>query len=161
MLICANWLLTLYFAGYKVTWNGQDDLKVQVPSRFKNKVCGLCGNYNNDPNDDLLTKKGRAVDTLDHFIHSWKVSINMINRHVSNIKFQVGKRGLCPKEETSLSVAESRPIGSNHVSAGDSCGQKWEKKVEAISVCNILKATIFQSCHRKVSIVSYYKWVPF
>ena len=44
-----------------------------MPSKYQNKVCGLCGNYNDNRSDDTLTKKGRAVDTPERFFNSWRV----------------------------------------------------------------------------------------
>lgn len=47
--------------GVKLFWNGKSFLEVTVPASFKNKLCGLCGNFNSNVQDDLKTKAGRIV----------------------------------------------------------------------------------------------------
>ena len=37
------------------------------------------------------------------------------------------------------------------------CDGDWEKKVKAISRCNILKSDAFTACHRRVSLSPYFK----
>lgn len=45
--------------GIKVFWNGRSFVEVTVPACFKNKLCGLCGNFNRNIQDDLKTKTGK------------------------------------------------------------------------------------------------------
>ena len=40
------------FNDIKITWTGKTKVEVVVPSTLKKELCGLCGNYNNDPDDD-------------------------------------------------------------------------------------------------------------
>ncbi|CAL1543656.1 unnamed protein product [Lymnaea stagnalis] len=40
--------------GLEVTWDGKDVVQVVVPEDSANKMCGLCGNYNGNPGDDLI-----------------------------------------------------------------------------------------------------------
>lgn len=44
--------------GVKIFWNGRSFVEVTVPACFKNKLCGLCGNFNRNVQDDLKTKTG-------------------------------------------------------------------------------------------------------
>ncbi|XP_013793482.2 BMP-binding endothelial regulator protein-like, partial [Limulus polyphemus] len=60
--------------GLKVTWDGDSYVEVSVPPVFKNQMCGLCGNYNGEPNDDLITKKGKKATNVEMFGNFWKVS---------------------------------------------------------------------------------------
>lgn len=54
-------------------WDKQNSLQVYIPRSFKNKVCGLCGNFNGNPKDDFFSKRGfKATDTAALF-NSWKV----------------------------------------------------------------------------------------
>lgn len=48
---------------------------VSMPSQSKSKVVGLCGNYDGDNSNDLTSKKGRLLHSIDRFINSWKVSL--------------------------------------------------------------------------------------
>jgi len=38
--------------GLKVMWDGRSRLIIHVPTSLKNKMCGLCGDYNGNGNDD-------------------------------------------------------------------------------------------------------------
>lgn len=46
---------------------------MQVTPAFQSHVCGLCGNYNGDPNDDMVTSLGGLATDLVEFGKSWKV----------------------------------------------------------------------------------------
>jgi hypothetical protein len=62
-----------YVSGVKVIWDAGNSVEIIVPPDYKSRTCGLCGNYNNNPEDDLQTKKGLIVTDIDKFTHSWKV----------------------------------------------------------------------------------------
>jgi len=36
----------------KLKWNGRGKMEVQMPKEMKNKLCGICGDYNGDNTDD-------------------------------------------------------------------------------------------------------------
>lgn len=42
----------------RILWNGRTFVEVVIPPTLKNKVCGLCGNFNDDVKDDLKMKTG-------------------------------------------------------------------------------------------------------
>lgn len=42
-----NVIVSLH-TGVKVLWNGKSFLEVTVPASYKNKLCGLCGNFNSN-----------------------------------------------------------------------------------------------------------------
>ncbi|XP_029656725.1 BMP-binding endothelial regulator protein-like [Octopus sinensis] len=58
--------------GMQVVWDGDSFLEITVPSMFKKKLCGLCGNYNGDPTDDLIGKKGVTYYNEQEFGDSWR-----------------------------------------------------------------------------------------
>lgn len=59
--------------GVKVMWDGDSFLEVSVPSHFKGRLCGLCGNYNGKIEDDFRTRKGVLAPTTEEFASSWRV----------------------------------------------------------------------------------------
>lgn len=61
--------------GVKLIWDGNNFLQVHVPAIYKNKVCGLCGNYNNVWRDDLTSRRGInfADESVWRFANSWQV----------------------------------------------------------------------------------------
>lgn len=58
-----------------ILWNGRSFLEVTVPPTFKNRLCGLCGNFNGEIQDDLQAKSGKVVSDKDllSFGSSWCV----------------------------------------------------------------------------------------
>ncbi|KAJ6663734.1 hypothetical protein lerEdw1_009813 [Lerista edwardsae] len=59
--------------GLKVYYDWNHYLAVKVTSAFRSHVCGLCGNYNGDPNDDMVTSLGGLATDFAEFGKSWKV----------------------------------------------------------------------------------------
>ncbi|KAM8927862.1 IgGFc-binding protein-like [Pelodytes ibericus] len=57
----------------RVYYDWNSILKVYLSSSYFESVCGLCGNYNGNPNDDLTTPTGAQAPTLEEFGKSWKV----------------------------------------------------------------------------------------
>ncbi|XP_067316856.1 IgGFc-binding protein-like [Anolis sagrei] len=57
----------------KVSYDWDDVLLIKIPKKFSESVCGLCGNYNNDPTDDFVTPRGALVSSPVEFGSSWKV----------------------------------------------------------------------------------------
>ncbi|CAH1134121.1 unnamed protein product [Ceutorhynchus assimilis] len=58
-----------------ILWNGRSFLEVTVPPVYKGKLCGLCGNFNGDVQDDLRTKSGKTVSDKELLVFgtSWCV----------------------------------------------------------------------------------------
>lgn len=61
--------------GIKLIWDGYNFLQVEAPVSYKNKLCGLCGNYNNVWRDDLMSRQGNNVSEQEvrKFAESWRV----------------------------------------------------------------------------------------
>lgn len=61
--------------GIKLLWDGISFLQVEASVNYKNKLCGLCGNYNNIGRDDLYSRHGINIpeDETRKFAESWRV----------------------------------------------------------------------------------------
>ncbi|XP_053123551.1 IgGFc-binding protein-like [Hemicordylus capensis] len=57
-----------------VTFDWYSYAKIIVPSTYTNAICGLCGSYNSNPNDDLVMKDGKQAASIAQFAESWKVA---------------------------------------------------------------------------------------
>ncbi|XP_053124186.1 IgGFc-binding protein-like isoform X2 [Hemicordylus capensis] len=66
VLVATKFDLTVTFG-----WNRL--VHVTIPSSYLNAVCGLCGNDNRDPSDDLIMKDGSQAANPAQFAESWKV----------------------------------------------------------------------------------------
>ncbi|XP_058503787.1 IgGFc-binding protein-like [Solea solea] len=60
-------LLVTYDLVYRVT--------VTVPGNYRDKVCGLCGNFNDNKKDDFQMPDHRLTRNVNTFGKSWQVSI--------------------------------------------------------------------------------------
>ncbi len=65
VFICCLWC--------KVLWNGRSHLEVSVPGTYKKHMCGLCGNFNNYPQDDMKLRNGQITNSEAVFGNNWKV----------------------------------------------------------------------------------------
>ena len=54
-------------------WNGDSQAELTVPGTYKRKMCGLCGNFNGYPQDDLRMKSGQITNSAAIFGNTWKV----------------------------------------------------------------------------------------
>ena len=61
--------------GIKLIWDGYNFLQVEAPVHYKNKLCGLCGNYNNVWRDDLTSRTGSNMseNEVRKFADTWRV----------------------------------------------------------------------------------------
>ncbi|KAL0968355.1 hypothetical protein UPYG_G00265780 [Umbra pygmaea] len=114
--------------GLKVLWSGRSHLEVSVPGSFKGHTCGLCGNFNNYPQDDLRTPSGKVSQSEAAFGNSWKVGIG--NSSLSSCQ---------PGEDVDPCKA-----------AG------YQAKKLANARCRVLKSAAFQACHQVVAPEPWY-----
>ncbi|XP_035236139.1 IgGFc-binding protein-like [Anguilla anguilla] len=60
--------------GLRVLYNAMYYVEVVVPSAYEGKMCGLCGNYNDDHMDDFLLPSGEETGDVDDFGNAWTIS---------------------------------------------------------------------------------------
>ncbi|XP_041111290.1 von Willebrand factor-like [Polyodon spathula] len=68
------YFILLLGKGISVTWDLGTRVTVQLKGQYRNKVCGLCGNFDGVQNNDLQSSNNQVeVEPLD-FGNSWKVN---------------------------------------------------------------------------------------
>ncbi|MBN3295301.1 KCP protein, partial [Amia calva] len=108
--------------GVKVLWNGKSHLEVSVPGTYKGTMCGICGNFNNYPQDDMRIRSGQIVLSEAAFGNSWKVQ---------------------NENHTSVHCNDGVDI--------DSCKEAgYYARKTSNAKCGILKSEVFEPCHRVV-----------
>ncbi|XP_075697037.1 IgGFc-binding protein-like [Rhinoderma darwinii] len=60
-------------SGVTATFDWNWHATVSVPSSYYNALSGLCGNFNQDPNDDQQSPNGTLVNATEDWAASWKV----------------------------------------------------------------------------------------
>ncbi|KAK7886668.1 hypothetical protein WMY93_026289 [Mugilogobius chulae] len=61
--------------GLRVSYDLIHHVVVTVPGNYRNKLCGLCGNFNDNPKDDFQLPNKQLTDNVNFFGKSWKVTI--------------------------------------------------------------------------------------
>ncbi|XP_038667192.1 mucin-2-like isoform X39 [Scyliorhinus canicula] len=73
------YLILTFTNGVTVIWDKRTRVSITLDPRWKNKVCGLCGNFNGNVADDLTTKENSLVTNTLEFGNSWKSSLSCSN----------------------------------------------------------------------------------
>lgn len=58
--------------GLQVKFDGVHHLEITVPGEYFNKLCGMCGNYNHNSNDDNLKPNKQPAKDAIELGNSWK-----------------------------------------------------------------------------------------
>ncbi|CAJ1061894.1 IgGFc-binding protein-like [Xyrichtys novacula] len=60
----------------KVSFDFSSTVKVHLASSYNNAVCGLCGNMNGDPSDDMMLPNGEQAATANEFgVSQWVADV--------------------------------------------------------------------------------------
>ncbi|KAG8523729.1 Zonadhesin [Galemys pyrenaicus] len=65
-----NYTVINVFLGIKVQFDGRH-LQVVIPSAYHNYVCGLCGNFNAEEEDELMMSSDELAPNDREFVDSW------------------------------------------------------------------------------------------
>lgn len=60
--------------GVDISWRRNQSIEIKIKNQFRDLTCGLCGNYNLDPDDEFQSKNHRQLDKLDQFVNVFKVN---------------------------------------------------------------------------------------
>ncbi|KAK7891491.1 hypothetical protein WMY93_023454 [Mugilogobius chulae] len=56
-----------------LSWDRGTHLRLHISAVYRGKVCGLCGNYDGNVNNDLMSSNNQLEVDAPHFGNSWKV----------------------------------------------------------------------------------------
>ncbi|XP_067246073.1 kielin/chordin-like protein [Chanodichthys erythropterus] len=116
-----NTILLNTNVGLKVLWNGRSHVEVSVPGTYKKHMCGLCGNFNNYPQDDMKLRNGQIAKSEADFGNNWKVGSGNSSFHCSDVK------NINPCKKAGYSARKT-----------------------ANTRCAVLKSPVFERCHKVV-----------
>ena len=80
-------------SGIRVSWDGLYRVDVTVSTSWRGRLCGLCGNYNNNPADDFQTPNGILASSPNDFGISW-----LMNNDTSGNCGQLATPDPCPAD---------------------------------------------------------------
>ncbi|KAK1895713.1 Alpha-tectorin, partial [Dissostichus eleginoides] len=115
--------------GFELSLSIEGIVSISLSSKYANVTCGLCGNFNSDPADDLAVNGTQEPLIPEHFGKAWRSG-----QTPWCVEGCLG--GSCPKCSSELLVRFSDP---------ESCGKILEVNGP------------FRQCHGKVDPSSYYK----
>ncbi|XP_070569984.1 BMP-binding endothelial regulator protein-like [Ptychodera flava] len=128
--VMENSLLKITTAlGIIIIWDGDSYLEVLVPPSYKDKLCGLCGNYNGNMWDDYTTRGGVVKNHAPMFAETWRI----------------GRRSVCGRPERKRIKSKDR-----------ACEEGSKNRKYAERKCKILKSKVFEECRKVVPLDHYY-----
>ena len=71
-LECKFWCIL----GITIVWDGRSMLEITADPRHRNRLNGLCGNFNGQTNDDFTDGKGAHVNSAVDFANFWRLGQN-------------------------------------------------------------------------------------
>ncbi|XP_067299058.1 zonadhesin, like isoform X1 [Pseudorasbora parva] len=123
-------ILTTPF-GLEVKWDGNHYAKISVPSSYYDQMCGLCGDYDGNPNNDFTKPNGSQTDSSNQFGDSWQTDED----EDATCKPDPGPQPPCD------------PVLEGVVSNPENCGRINDKKGPFRDCINVVDPLpFFQSC---------------
>lgn len=58
--------------GLRLLFDGDAQVLMSVPSSFRGRLCGLCGNFNGNWSDDFVLPNGLAASSVETFGAAWR-----------------------------------------------------------------------------------------
>uniref|UniRef100_A0A2I3T1P4 Zonadhesin n=1 Tax=Pan troglodytes TaxID=9598 RepID=A0A2I3T1P4_PANTR len=58
--------------GVQVKFDGNHLLEIEIPTTYYGKVCGMCGNFNDEEEDELMMPSDEVANSDGEFVNSWK-----------------------------------------------------------------------------------------
>ena len=132
MCVCACVVILIFpccFSGVKILWDGVSFLELTVPPKYRDNLCGLCGNFNGNRADDFFGRNGHHFETGQSFGDTWRVG---------------GLRACSVLPRDMPQSYEPQ------------CTQSWEAKIRSDRNCNALNSNLFTACSAKVEPSYYY-----
>uniref|UniRef100_A0A8I4A110 VWFD domain-containing protein n=1 Tax=Callithrix jacchus TaxID=9483 RepID=A0A8I4A110_CALJA len=116
--------------GLRVVYDLVYYVRVTVPGNYYQQMCGLCGDYNGDPKDDLRKPDGSQAGNAKEFGNSWEDAV---------------PGSPCPQEPTC-------PPGSEDCKPNGKCPPELEDKYQKEEFCGLLTSPTgpLASCHKLV-----------
>ncbi|XP_019212039.1 zonadhesin [Oreochromis niloticus] len=62
--------------GLRVRWDGNHYAQISVPSSYYDQMCGLCGDYDGNPDNDFTKPDGTVAGNSNDFGNSWQTEVD-------------------------------------------------------------------------------------
>ncbi|XP_059547948.1 zonadhesin [Myotis daubentonii] len=121
---------------FTVSFDGKNNAVISLPSTYEGLVCGLCGNFDKNQDNEFMLPNGALTQNLNHFGNSWEVKT----------------KGGLPR--FSRSIQEEEEEGDEkagfHVSE---CSPEQLELINSTQACRVLvdPQGPFAACHQTVA----------
>jgi hypothetical protein len=122
-------------------WDGVSFLELSIPAEMGSRMCGLCGNFNGDPSDDIRSESASNPAVTD----SGYSLASVDDVGVGGDAWRVG----------GLRACSVLPRDMPH-SYEPHCTQTWHQRITSDRYCNAINSTLFSACANKVPPGYYY-----
>jgi len=122
-------LITL---GVRVSWDGLYRVDVTVSTSWRGRLCGLCGNYNDNPNDDFMTPASILTPSPSLFSQSWA-----INNEVGSVCEDLPSPGPCPADVMADAQTRCAALRETYFS---SCN-------DMVDPTDFIESCVYDYCH--------------
>ncbi|XP_073514814.1 uncharacterized protein [Phyllobates terribilis] len=73
--LMGSYLVVETKSGLVLLWDRKTSIFIKVTKEFKGQLCGLCGNYDGNANNDFTTRNNAIVGNVVEFGNSWKQAL--------------------------------------------------------------------------------------
>lgn len=112
--------------GFKVIWDGNSYLELSVTPSYRNKMCGLCGNFNGRESDDMVGRDGVQYHSANEFGDTWKIGRTLTG---------------CTRDS-------ELPVESP-------CKRSRKRQLRAEAECSAFQLSAFSECRQVVNVTLY------
>ncbi|KAM4820738.1 zonadhesin [Thomomys bottae] len=86
--------------GVQVKYGGDHFLEIKVPAAYHKKLCGVCGNFNGQAEDDLMMPNNELIENGHDFMNSWRnhdldPMCQSVEEEVTQVEVQETTNGKC------------------------------------------------------------------
>ncbi|XP_060710565.1 zonadhesin-like [Hemiscyllium ocellatum] len=94
--------------GLMVRFDGNHHLEIKLPNTYFGKVCGMCGNFNNEQADELLMPNGLQGKNVTQFGNSWQIQGDKDSRCQSDDREDLDP--MCTPEDKKVWTAQCEEL---------------------------------------------------
>ncbi|KAM4557411.1 zonadhesin [Fundulus diaphanus] len=102
-------------SGVSVSYDNTGAVEIRIPLEYSDGVCGLCGNFNQLPGDDLLKPDGTQAESATALAESWQTGGNVSSCETIKVPQQcnpLDKAHYSSEKYCGLLRSSSGPFGS-------------------------------------------------
>ncbi|XP_055148606.1 zonadhesin [Symphalangus syndactylus] len=121
--------------GVQVKFDGNRLLEIEIPTTYNGKVCGVCGNFNDEEEDELMMPSDELAHSDSEFVNSWK-----------DKDIDPSCQSLPVDEQQILAEQQENPSGNCR--AADLC--RAREKCETV-----LRAPVWAQCASRIDLTPF------